>query len=200
MGWNSWDAFATTVTEAQTKVQADYMASHLKKYGWQYIVVDIQWYEPGADSFNYRPDAPLTLDGYSRLQPAPNKFPSAANGGGFKALADTIHSKGLKFGIHMMRGISRQAVKQNTPIWGTPYHAADIADTNSTCPWNPDMYGVDMSKPGAQTYYDSVFAQAAAWGLDFVKVDDLSRPYHQSEIEAIRKAIDKCGRLIVLST
>ncbi len=200
MGWNSWDAFATTVTEEKAKAQTDYMAKNLKKYGWQYIVVDIQWYEPNADSFNYRPDAPLTLDAYSRLQPAPNKFPSSANGAGFKALADYIHSKGLKFGIHMMRGISRQAVKQNTPIWGTPYHAADIADTTSTCPWNPDMYGVDMTKPGAQAYYDSIFAQAASWGLDFVKVDDLSRPYHQSEIEAIRKAIDKSGRPIVFST
>ncbi|RYX86694.1 Melibiase subfamily [bacterium] len=200
MGWNSWDAFATTVTEAQTKAQADYMAKNLKKYGWQYVIVDIQWYEPSANSFNYRQDAPLVMDAWSRLQPAPNKFPSATNGSGFKALADYVHSKGLKFGIHMMRGISRQAVKQNTPIKGTNFRAADIADTTSTCPWNPDMYGVDMSKPGAQAYYDSIFAEAATWGLDFVKVDDLSRPYHQPEIEAIRKAIDKTGRSIVFST
>jgi hypothetical protein len=200
MGWNSWDAFATTVTEDQTKAQADYMAEKLKKFGWQYIVVDIQWYEPNASSFNYREGAPLIMDGYSRLQPSPNKFPSAANGGGFKALADYVHSKGLKFGMHMMRGISRQAVTQNTPIEGTTARAADIADKTSTCPWNPDMYGVDMTKPGAQEYYDSIFKQAAGWGLDFVKVDDLSRPYHQSEIEAIRKAIDKSGRPIVFST
>ena len=60
------------------------------------------------------------------------------------------------------------------------------------------MYGVDMTKPGAQEYYDSVFELFAAWGLDFVKVDDLSRPYHQAE--AIRKAIDRTGRQIVFST
>lgn len=200
MGWNSWDAFATTVTEDQIKAQADYMAKNLKKYGWNYIVVDIQWYEPNANSFNYREGAPLTLDAFSRLQPAPNKFPSAANGKGFKALADYVHSKGLKFGIHMMRGISRQAVNQNLPIEGTTIRAADIADKTSTCPWNPDMFGVDTSKPGAQAYYDSIFKQAAGWGLDFVKVDDLSRPYHTPEIEAIRKAIDKSGRAIVFST
>jgi hypothetical protein len=200
MGWNSWDAFATTVTEGQIKAEADYMAANLKAFGWQYIVVDIQWYEPAADGFNYRAGASLILDGWSRLQPATNKFPSAADGQGFKALADYVHSKGLKFGIHMMRGISRQAVAQNLPIAGTSAHAADIADTNSTCRWNPDMYGVDMGKPGAQEYYDSIFKQAAGWGLDFVKVDDLSRPYHLAEIEAIRKAIDKTGRAIVFST
>ena len=200
LGWNSWDAFATTVTEAQTKAQADYMAQNLKPFGWQYVVVDIQWYEPGATSFNYRPNAPLMMDEFSRLQPAPNKFPSAAGGKGFKALADTIHAQGLKFGIHMMRGIPRQAVAHNLKIKGTTARAADIADKNSICAWNSDMYGVDMSKPGAQAYYDSVFEMVAAWGVDFVKIDDLSRPYHAPEIEAIRHAIDKSGRAIVFST
>ncbi len=200
MGWNSWDCFATTVTEAQVKAQADYMASKLSRYGWQYIVVDIQWYEPSAQGFQYRADAPLVMDAWSRLQPAPNKFPSASSGGGFKSLADYVHGKGLKFGIHMMRGIPRKAVAQNLAIKGTTVRAADIADTRSTCPWNPDMYGVDMSKPGAQEYYDSLYALFAAWGVDFVKVDDLSRPYHRAEIEAIRKAIDKTGRRMVFST
>jgi hypothetical protein len=99
-----------------------------------------------------------------------------------------------------MRGIPRQAVAAKTPIKGTSYTAADIADTNSRCMWNTDMYGVDMTRPGAQAYYDSVFELFASWGVDFVKVDDLSRPYHQAEIEAIRKAIDKTGRPIVFST
>jgi alpha-galactosidase len=200
MGWNSWDAFATTVTEEQTKAQTDYMAEKLVRYGWQYIVVDIQWYEPTATSFNYRANAPLIMDVNGRLLPAPNKFPSAAGGNGFKPLADYVHGKELKFGIHLMRGIPRQAVAQNTPVLGTPYRAADIANTNSTCPWNPDMYGVDMTKPGAQEYYNSVFQQIAHWSVDFVKVDDLSRPYHQAEIEGIRKAIDCTGRPMVLST
>ena len=195
MGWNSWDCFATTITEAQTKAQADVMAQKLARFGWRYIVVDIQWYEPEASGFEYRKGARLTMDEWGRLLPASNRFPS-----GFEALAQHIHGKGLKFGIHLMRGIPRLAVAQNTAIKGTPFHAADIADTNSFCAWNTDMYGVDMSKLGAQEYYNSVFELIASWGVDFVKVDDLSRPYHRGEIEAIRKAIDRTGRPIVLST
>ncbi len=200
MGWNSWDCFATTVTEAQTKAHADYMAEQLARYGWQYIVVDIQWYEPAASGYTYRQGAALAMDGWGRLLPAENRFPSAAGGAGFAGLAEYIHRKGLKFGIHLMRGIPRQAVEANTPIKNSPYRAREIADTANICAWNGDMYGVDMSKPGAQCYYDSVFALFASWGVDFVKVDDLSRPYHQAEIEAIRRAIDSSGRPMVLST
>ena len=202
MGWNSWDCFSTTVTEAQTKAQADVMADKLKKHGWEYIVVDIQWYEPNATGFDYRKGAPLMLDAFGRLLPATNRFPSSAKGAGFKALADYVHGKGLKFGIHLMRGIPRQAVRENLPIKGTSYRAADIANTKSVCEWNTDMFGVDMTKPGAQAYYDSVFELIASWGVDFVKVDDLSRPYDKNrpEVEAIRKAIDRTGRPMVLST
>jgi len=200
MGWNSWDGFATTVTEAQTRAQADFMAANLHRHGWEYIVVDIQWYEPHATGFDYHKDAPLVLDQWGRLMPATNKFPSASDGRGFKPLADYVHTLGLKFGVHLMRGIPRQAVQARTPIQGTRYNAADIADTNHTCRWNGDMFGVDTSNPGAQEYYNSVFDLFASWGIDFVKVDDLSRPYHTSEIEAIRKAIDQTGRAMVFST
>jgi alpha-galactosidase len=200
MGWNSWDCFGAAVNEEQVKANADYMAEHLLKHGWQYIVVDIQWYEPRAKGWDYRKNAELVMDTYGRLLPATNRFPSAAGNQGFRPLADYMHSKGLKFGLHYMRGIPRQAVAKQTPILGTPYHADDIADRSSKCDWNTDMYGVDMSKPGAEDYYKSLFTQFAAWGLDFIKVDDLSRPYHTAEIEAIRKAIDHCGRPIVFST
>ena len=201
MGWNSWDCFGTTVTEAQTKAQADCMAAQLKAHGWQYVVVDIQWYEPDARSHAYRADAVLSMDGFGRLQPALNRFPSAANGAGFTALANYIHTLGLKFGVHLMRGIPRQAVERNLPIKGTALHAQDIANRADICPWNPDMFGVDTTKPGAQEYYNSVFDLFASWGIDYVKVDDISRPYfdHQKEIEAVRRAIDQTGRPIVLS-
>jgi hypothetical protein len=201
MGWKSWDCFATTVTEERARAQADVMADKLAAHGWQYVVVDIQWYEAGATGFGYRAGARLTLDGYGRLLPAPNKFPSASGAAGFGPLAAYIHGKGLRFGIHLMRGIPRQAVDANLPILGTPYHAADIADRVHVCPWNSDMYGVDMSRPGAQAYYDSVFALIASWGVDFVKVDDIARPYvrNEPEIEAVRSAIDRSGRPMVLS-
>lgn len=201
MGWNSWDSFATTVTEAQTKAQADVMAAELARHGWRYVVVDIQWYEPNATGYDYRKGASLDMDEWGRLVPAVNKFPSAVNGVGFTALSKYVHDKGLKFGIHLMRGIPRQAVEKNLPVKDMNVRARDIANTASTCTWNTDMYGVDMSKPGAQAYYDSVFELIASWGVDFVKVDDISRPYHdnQREIEAIRAAIDRTGRPMVLS-
>jgi hypothetical protein len=200
MGWNSWDCFGTGVNEELTKANADYMAQHLLKYGWQYVVVDIQWYQPTAGGWGYAPNPKLTMDEYGRLLPASNRFPSASGDKGFKPLAEYCHAKGLKFGVHLLRGIPRQAVAQNTPIAGATYRAAEIADKNDPCPWNPDMWGVDTSKPGAQEYYDSVFKLLAEWTVDFVKVDDLSAPYHKGEVEAIRKAIDKCGRPIVFST
>jgi alpha-galactosidase len=200
MGWNSWDFYGTSINEERTKAQADYMAANLLSHGWNLITVDIQWYQPTATGFGYISGAALTMDSYSRLTPATNRFPSATGGLGFKPLADYVHSKGLTFGIHMMRGIPRQAVSQKTPVFGTAYTADQIADTSSTCSWNPDMYGVDMTKPGAQEYYDSIMTLVASWEVDFVKIDDLSRPYHTAEIEAIRKAIDKSGRAIILST
>ena len=201
MGWNSWNSFATTITEAQALENAAIMAKRLLPFGYDVFTVDIQWYEPNANSYEYRKDAELTLDQYGRLQPAPNRFPSAANGAGFKKLADQIHARGMKFGIHLMRGIPRQAVRLNTAILGTSLRAQDIADTKAICEWNGDMYGVDMTKPGAQEYYNSVFKQYAAWGVDFVKMDDMSRPYERNwpEVEAAHRAIAASGRPIVLS-
>jgi len=200
MGWNSWDAYGTTVREDQVKANADVMARDLARYGWQYIVVDIQWYQPTAQGHDYQPGAALTMDEYGRLTPALNKFPSAANGAGFKPLADYIHSKGLKFGIHIMRGIPREAVEKNLPVKDTPYHAADIADKDNPCRWNPDMWGVDTTKPGAQAYYDSIAELYASWGVDFVKADDMgSHLYQPAEIKALRLALNKSGRPIVLS-
>lgn len=201
MGWNSWDCYGAGVWESNVIANADYMARHLKPHGWDIITIDIQWYEPLAHTTEYRRGALLEMDANGRLLPATNRFPMTAATRSFKPVADYLHGKGLKFGLHLMRGIPRQAVdRNNTPIPGTTYRAADIANTNSKCSWNSDMYGVDMSKPGAQEYYDSVFSLLASWDLDYVKVDDLSRPYHKDEIEAIRKAIDRSGRPMVLST
>lgn len=202
LGWNSWDIFGTTVTEDQIKEQADAMAKHLLPSGYKYLTVDIQWYEPESQTHAYNPKATLTMDEYGRLTPGLKKFPSAANGKGFKPLADYVHSKGLKFGIHIMRGIPKQAVEKNLPVFGTNVKAQDIAIKSSTCAWNPDMYGVDATKPEGQAYYNSIVQMYADWGVDFIKCDDISRPYdkiQQAEIEALRKAIDKTGRPIVLS-
>lgn len=201
MGWNSWNSFATTITEAQALETAGIMAERLLPFGYDVFTIDIQWYEPEASSYTYSSKPVPTLDGYGRVTPALNRFPSAADGVGFSAIAEKVHGLGLKFGIHIMRGIPRLAVERNLPVLGTSVRAADIADTSSICSWNPDMYGVDMSKPGAQAYYDSIFSLYASWGVDFIKMDDMSRPYdaHAAEIEASHRAIVATGRPMVLS-
>ena len=200
MGWNSWDCWGPAVTEETVRRNAEFMARHLKQYGWEYIVVDIQWYEPGAGSFQYRPFAPLCMDGFSRLVPAENRFPSAANGKGFRPLSEYVHSLGLKFGIHIMRGIPRQAVHAGTPILGSRATARDIA-RDSVCSWNTDMYGVNPEKDGAREYYDSLFALYASWGVDFVKCDDICRelPREEAELELLSDCLRRCGRDMVLS-
>ncbi|MBS1653359.1 MAG: glycoside hydrolase family 27 protein [Bacteroidetes bacterium] len=202
MGWNSWDCFGPTVTEADVKANADYMAAHLKKSGWQYIVVDIRWYVDNDKAHGYNEaDPKYNIDSFGRFQPSVERFPSSARGRGFKPLADYLHSKNLKFGIHVMRGIPVIAVKDHLPVKGTRFTAADIYSDKDQCKWLHDMYTVAPEKPGAQAYYNSLFELYASWGVDFVKVDDLSSPiYFSGEIEMIRKAIDRTGRKIVLST
>ncbi len=198
MGWNSWDCFGPTVVEDEIKANADYMAKYLKKYGWEYIVVDIRWYVENDKSGGYNEKDPVfVMDEFGRLTPALNRFPSAAGGKGFKPLADYVHSKGLKFGIHVMRGVPVIAVKFNTPVLNTGLKAPDIHSPDDQCRWLKDMYTIVADKPGAQEYYNSIFQLYASWGVDFVKIDDMSG--HLGEIELVRKAIDKCGRPIVLS-
>ena len=206
-GWNSWDCFGASVNENQLRENADYMAKNLKKYGWEYIVCDIQWYEPKACSNDYNSFTELCMDEYGRLIPAENRFPSSAGGKGFKPIADYVHSLGLKFGIHIMRGIPRQAVHKNTPIYGSDKTARQVAHHFSVCSWNTDMYGM-YNCDGAQDYYNSIINMYADWGVDFIKCDDIcvtefrkwDNPYSADyEIEMLRKAIDNCGREIVLS-
>jgi hypothetical protein len=198
MGWNSWDAYGLTIKEPEYKANADWMAKHLKQFGWQYAVVDEGWYLQNPESGG-KPAWQFTLDNQSRFLPAPNRFPSAANGAGFKPLADYVHSLGLKFGLHIIRGIPREAAAKNLPIADSSYHAAEATDQSDTCAWNPDNYGV-KDNPAGQAYYDSLAKLYASWGVDFIKVDCISsRPYKESEIRMISAALRKTGRPIVLS-
>lgn len=201
MGWNSWDCYGPTVVESEVKSNADYMATHLKESGWEYVVVDIRWYVENDKAGGYNQTNPIyVIDDFGRYTPALNRFPSAADGKGFKPLADYVHSKGLKFGIHLMRGIPKEAVAAKLPVRGTEGITCDmIANNDSSCTWLRDNMKVDWSKPGAQQYYNSCFDMYADWGVDFVKIDDLARPYHTAEIEMIRRAIDNCSRPMVLS-
>jgi len=173
MGWNSYDYYDTTVDEKAVKANADYMAEYLMDYGWEYVVIDIEWYALQAGSqrskYQYIPFWDVEMDEYSRLLPDPDRFPSSRNGAGFKPLADYIHGKGLKFGIHIMRGIPRHAAASHSKILGSDMLANDIADPSNICFWNPDMYGVRPELSGSQAYYDSIMALYAEWGVDFIK-------------------------------
>jgi hypothetical protein len=198
MGWNSFDCYDMDVTEEEVLGNAEYMARHLHRYGYEYVVIDGMWYDPTSAAWG-RSDVPLVIDETGRYQPCPVKFPSSAGGAGFKPIADQVHALGLKFGIHIMRGISREAVRQNLPILGTQRRAGDVGDTKSICSWWERSYGIAAAKEGAQEWYDSNVRMYAEWGVDFIKADDLSAPYGRGEIELIRNAIDRCGRDMVLS-
>ena len=181
---------------------ADFMSANLLKHGWEYITIDAGWYAPGMVTLEqYESLHPNQLtDGYGRLVVDTLKYPSAAGGKGFKPLSDKIHSKGLKLGIHIMRGIPIQAVEKNTPVKGTRYFARDIADTVNVCNWYHGFYGIDMSKPCAAKYYDSIFELYREWGIDYVKADDLLAPsYAKEDIEAISRAASRNGIVLSLS-
>jgi alpha-galactosidase len=197
MGWNSWDSYGRTINETQFKNNAHWMAKHLKRLGWQYVVIDEGWYisNPEINAQDYK--FLLSKDG--RFVPAPNRFPSAANDAGFRPLADFVHSLGLKLGIHIIRGIPREAVARNLPIADSRYYAQDAADPSDRCPWNAYNYGVKSSEAG-QAYYDSVIKLYASWHVDFIKVDCIAdHPYKPDDIRMLAIAIKKTDWPIVLS-
>ena len=208
MGWNSYDAYGDSVRESEVLTNAEWMKQHLQPFGWDTIVVDFRWYDQLANGQpGQNPEGDL-IDEFGRCIPAPNRFPSATNGAGFKPLADEIHAMGLKFGIHIMRGIPRKAVEENLPIADSKFTAAQAVlpegDPNRTCVWNHDMFGVDVTTDAGKAWYVSIAKQYAAWGVDYIKCDDISnlqrgRIYDAAEIEALSTALKNSGRSIELS-
>ncbi len=208
MGWNSWDCFGLNVTEEEVKRNADYMARELKDLGWQYVVVDLGWYAPEVTTANYKQrNIPMLTDEYGRLVPVPERFPSSAGGKGFAPLTGYVHSLGLKFGIHIMRGMPWTAAIENKPIKNSTARCGDIADEADMCLWFGSMHGIDCTKDGAQAYYDSLIELYTQWGVDFIKADDmgtwdgdgLNSPLRTDELEALATSIAKFGNKIVLS-
>ena len=208
MGCNSFDCFGISVTEEEIRQNAEFLAKHLKPYGWEYVVVDLDWYAPDADVHNYKKfGLRKCLDEFGRLIPDPVKFPSSANGAGFKPLADYVHSLGLKFGLHIMRGLPWQAAEHDYPIKGSSKSCAYISQDQDRCLWYANNYGIDCTREGAQEYYDSICELYAQWDVDFIKADDMnsrdgegqSSPYHGDELRCLAKAIERTGRPIVLS-
>ncbi|HVJ21111.1 MAG TPA: glycoside hydrolase family 27 protein [Polyangiaceae bacterium] len=199
LGWNSWDCYGMTITEAELLENGRVLREKLYPFGFRYLVMDAGWFNPRPELARKDETPEVELDEVGRLRPVVSRFPSAAADGGLTSVARALHAQDLRLGLHMMRGIPRAAVERNTPILGTSFHARDIARLDDTCIWNQEMFGVDMSKPGAQAYYDSVARLLAEWGVDFVKADDMTKPYHAAEIEGLSQALRRSGRDILLS-
>jgi alpha-galactosidase len=208
MGWNSYDAFGDSVRESEVLSNAVWLEKNLQPFGWDTVVVDFRWYDSLADGVRAQNPEGVTIDKFGRCIPPVNRFPSAADGAGFKNLAGNIHALGLKFGIHIMRGIPRKAVEQNLPIAGSRFTAAQAVlpagDPNRECVWNHDMFGVDATTDAGKAWYASIASQYAAWGVDYIKCDDIANMfrgkfYSGDEIAALSMGLKKSGRSIVLS-
>jgi hypothetical protein len=200
MGWNSWDSYGRTLDEQKIRANARWLAQNLKPFGWEYVVIDEGWYLDNLGADNNDEHVRFQLDAWGRYVPVPGRFPSAGEPPSFRPLADYLHGLGLKYGIHILRGIPREAVARNLPIAGSALHARDAADTTDVCPWNTYNYGLDASNPAAQAYYDSLARLYADWGIDFVKIDCIAdHPFKGEEIRMFHEAVAKSGRAMVVS-
>jgi alpha-galactosidase len=201
LGWNSFQSYNCNIYEEVALNEIDAFIEKFAPHGYEYFVIDNGWFtSPNSIKFeNYlvptekkcTPDK-VSVDEYGIVQPSELFFPN-----GLKPLIDKLHANGLKFGVHLMRGIPRVAVEKDLPIKDTKYTAKDIVSTFEDCKWCTFMHGVDMTKPGAQEYYNSVMNQFAKWGIDFVKVDHVT--HFPADIQGYAKAIEQCGRPMVLS-
>ena len=192
LGWSSWSFIRRTPSAAKIEAQADAMVSSgLKDVGYQNVNVDDFWYQcPGSQGPN--------VDQFGRWVIDATKFPPNGSESGIKAVADYVHAKGLKFGLYMTPGISKQAVAQNTAIEGTPYHAADIATTAGENNYNcGGMVGIDYSKPGAQEFINSWANQFASWDVDYLKLDGVGS-FDVPDLVAWSNALRQTGRPIHL--
>lgn len=206
-GWNSYQSFMVDVNEEQVKANAAYMAEHLKPYGYEYVVIDISWYADTRD-FYLNPEGapvgnglefPITLDEHGRPLPDPLKFPSSKSGNGFRPLADYIHGLGLKFGIHIMRGVPYAALGRGFTIAGTDIPLDNLPEFRNTCSWCNLFVGVKEDSEASALWYDSLIRQYADWGVDFIKCDDIAHPLWLPELQMLTDAIERSDREIMLS-
>jgi alpha-galactosidase len=192
LGWSSWSYLRKNPTASAIEAQAAALRnSGLSAVGYNYVNVDDFWYQcPGSQG----PD----VDGYGRWVTDTSKFPSSGSTNGIQAVADYVHSLGLKFGLYVTPGISHQAVTLNTPILGTSYHADSIATSSSEKNYNcAGMVGIDYTKPGAQAFVNSWANEFAGWGVDYVKIDGVG-PSYVSDVQAWSTALRQTGRAIHL--
>ncbi|CAN0896297.1 unnamed protein product [Linum grandiflorum] len=211
-GWNSYDSYCWTISEQDFLQSAQIVAKYLKHHGYEYVVVDYLWYRrlvPGAypDALGFD-----VIDEWGRMVPAPDRWPSANSGKGFAEVAEKVHSLGLKFGIHVMRGLSRQAYDANTPILdiatgqayeesGRKWSARDIGIKERSCAWMQNGFmSVNTSLPAGRAFLRSLYHQYADWGVDFIKHDCVfGDDFNLDEIKFVSGVLKHLHRSIVYS-
>ncbi|KAL4193344.1 hypothetical protein AMTRI_Chr06g176400 [Amborella trichopoda] len=211
-GWNSYDAYSWIISEEEFLENARIASEKLLNYGYEYVVVDYLWYrrlENGSSSNALGFDV---IDEWGRPTPDPKRWPSSKGGKGFKEVASKVHSMGLKFGIHVMRGISTQAVNANTPILdpykesfyeesGRIWRARDIGLRERACAWMPSGFmSVDTELGAGKAFLRSLYQQYAEWGVDFVKHDCIfGDDLDISEISVVSEILKELSRPILYS-
>ncbi|XVF43883.1 hypothetical protein PTKIN_Ptkin02bG0076500 [Pterospermum kingtungense] len=211
-GWNSYDSFCWTISEEDFLQSAEIISNRLKPHGYEYVVVDYLWYRrkvEGAytDSLGFD-----VIDEWGRVIPDPERWPSSKGGKGFSEVAKKVHSMGLKFGIHVMRGISLQAFNANTPILDTSkgsaykesgrlWRAKDIGLKERACAWMPHGFmSINTKLEAGRAFLRSLYLQYAEWGVDFVKHDCVfGDDLDIDEITFVSEVLRKLDRPILYS-
>ncbi|CAA0829519.1 Melibiase family protein [Striga hermonthica] len=211
-GWNSYDSFSWIISEKQFIRNANLVARRLKQHGYEYVVVDFLWYRRKVKGANTNSFGFDVIDEWGRMVPDPQRWPSSNGGKGFGNVAQKVHSMGLKFGIHVMRGISTQAFYANTPILdittgkayeenGRKWYAKDIGLKERSCAWMKNGFMSVNTKLGAgRAFLRSLYHQYAEWGVDFVKHDCVfGKDMDLDEITYVSKVLEGFNRTILYS-
>ncbi|XP_061373625.1 uncharacterized protein LOC133315953 [Gastrolobium bilobum] len=209
-GWNSYDSFSWVISEKEYLQNADIISQRLLVHGYQYAVVDYLWYRSlkgGNNSLGFD-----TIDKWGRLLPDPERWPSSSEGRGFIEVADKVHSMGLKFGVHLMAGISTQAFNNNTPILDTTtgqayeesgrlWHAKDIGIPARACEWMTNGFmAINATNGAGKAFLRSIYELYASWGVDFVKLDCVfGADLDLDEITSVSQILKDLNHSIVLS-
>jgi Alpha galactosidase A/Alpha galactosidase C-terminal beta sandwich domain len=199
MGWSSWSFLRHGPTARNVEAQARAMvASGLTQVGYSYVNLDDFWYIcPGSQG--------PQVDRYGRWVPNPATFPPGPHGqSGIQVVGAYVHRLGLKFGLYVTPGISKQAVVKNTPILATNgrpsgYTAAEIGE-RSKSEYNYNcggMVGINYKAPGAQDFIDSWADEFASWGIDYLKLDGVGS-FDIPDVKAWSQALRQTGRPIHL--
>ncbi|KAI4340680.1 hypothetical protein MLD38_025490 [Melastoma candidum] len=186
-GWNSYDSYGWIISEEDFLANAEAVAQKLSGSGYEYVVVDYLWYrkrQPGVTMHSRGFD---NIDFWGRVVPDPDRWPSCRNGKGFTDIAQKVHDMGLKFGIHVMRGISTQAFDANSPIHDSIKGGAYIE-------------GGRQCLGAGRAFLRSLYSQYRDWGVDFVKHDCVfGDDFSLDEITYVSQVLAELDRPIIYS-